>query len=263
MSALAKGVEHRPVGARHEGLAAEPIDQIEEGGAASLIEMGGDFVEQQHRGVAGHIPDEPCMREHQADEQRLLLAGRATLGLDVLFPVADQEIAAVRPVQRAARGRIAGTALGEHCQISLFEFKGGNAGTVIEKAGERQACGRKGPIAPAPLDEGREQAEHLLTGKRHGDAEPGHFALDGRQPGGIGPEFREKPVAAAHGAVELAGAAAVFGIERQDQPVEKAPAVGGRAGEEAIHRRSEPQHPEVIGEFVDRAGRSAVDPEAP
>ena len=68
----------------------------------------------------------------------------------------------------------------------------------------------------------------------------------------------EQAVALAHGALEMADARAVAGIEAQDQPVEKAAALGGRAGEQAIHGRRQPDHLDVVGRA--RLSRTASSP---
>ena len=53
---------------------------LEQGGAADRVEMGGDLVEQQDRAAPAALGDEIGMGEDQADQQRLLLAGRAERG---------------------------------------------------------------------------------------------------------------------------------------------------------------------------------------
>jgi hypothetical protein len=72
-------------------------------------------------------------------------------------------------------------------------------------------------------------------------------SLDAGEPGGVKAAFVEQLVAAAHGALEIAGAAAVGWIERQDQPIEKAAALGRAAGEQAVHRRRQPEQAQMIG----------------
>ena len=52
--------------------------------APSRIEMGDDFVEQQHRCCAGHLIDQARVGENEADQQRFLLAGGGIGGRDVL-----------------------------------------------------------------------------------------------------------------------------------------------------------------------------------
>ena len=48
---------------------------------------------------AGHLPDQPRMRQDQADQQPFLLAGRAQLGRHVLLGVPDDKIGPVRAGQ--------------------------------------------------------------------------------------------------------------------------------------------------------------------
>src|ERR1035438_6895452 len=52
------------IGARHPDLRAEICQRVIERGAARRVEMGDDLVEQQQRRKAGHLLDQPGMREH-------------------------------------------------------------------------------------------------------------------------------------------------------------------------------------------------------
>ncbi len=96
------------VGAGEERLAAEARERVEERRPAPGVEMRGDFVEERNRRDAGHFGDEPRMRQHQPDEERLLLAGRGARGRRVLRSVADGEIAEMRANERAPGGGVAG-----------------------------------------------------------------------------------------------------------------------------------------------------------
>ncbi|MCY1240242.1 hypothetical protein D9M72_530790 [compost metagenome] len=122
---------------------------------------------------------------------------------------------------------------------------------VVEKAGQRQAGGRKNAVIDIPLDERGQEAEHFLPCQRHGDAETGHLSLNRRQPGRIRAKLAEQPVAAAHRPIEFAGASAMLRIERKHQPIEEPPPVGRRPGEEPIHRWRQPENAQVIRQFVD------------
>ena len=51
------------------------------------IEVGGDLVEQQERRLAAALGDEVGMGEDEAEQQRLLLAGRGLRGGHVLGAV--------------------------------------------------------------------------------------------------------------------------------------------------------------------------------
>src|SRR5690606_28217664 len=53
-------------------------------------------------------------------------------------------------------------------------------------------------------------------------------------------------------------AAAVSGIDGKHQPVEEASAVAAWSGEQGVHRRCQPQHPEPVEEIV-RRGRDGID----
>ena len=120
---------------------SEPVEQ---GGAADGIEMGGDLVEQQDRAAFTALGDEIGMGEDQADQQRLLLAGRAEGGGLVLGGVGDEEIGAVRAGEGAAGGGVAGR--GDNAARSAAP----PAFQRDQGAGER-AFGRGGePLGQAP-----------------------------------------------------------------------------------------------------------------
>src|SRR5689334_23195950 len=133
LRALAKRGKHRLVGAGHEGLAAEPVDQVEEGSAPAFIQMRGNFVEQQNWRVAGQVADEASMGEDKADQQCLLLAGRTTLRLHVLLEVAHQQIGPMRTIKRTPGGRVAITAFAQHLGIAVLEIDGGTIELPIEE----------------------------------------------------------------------------------------------------------------------------------
>ncbi len=133
-------IEQGPFGARHPHLPAAAGQPLEQGDAAERIEMGGDLVEQQDRPPPGMFGDEIGMGEHEAEQQRLLLARRATFGGLALAEMGDVKIGAVRPGERAAGRRIAPT--------TRFEL-GGQRGLGIlrrQPAAEREPGPRKGPV---------------------------------------------------------------------------------------------------------------------
>ncbi len=76
--------ERGRVGAGHPHLRAELFELAIERGAPSRIEMGDDLVEQQQRRKSRHLGEQAGMRQHEADQQRLLLAGRGVGRRDVL-----------------------------------------------------------------------------------------------------------------------------------------------------------------------------------
>ena len=101
------GAEGRRVRAGQPDLRAEGLEPIEQGFAALGIEMGGDLVEQDDRRHAGETRDKTGMGEHDAEEQRLLLAGRGVGGGDALRPMDDGKIGEVGSLKRAASRTVA------------------------------------------------------------------------------------------------------------------------------------------------------------
>src|SRR5262249_59268789 len=75
-----------------------------------------------------------------------------------------------------------------------------------------------------------------------------HLGFHRSEPAGIERQLGEQPVAFAHGAFELADPNRMGGVESGDEPVEKTPAVAGRAGEQPVHCRRQPEDPGVPGE---------------
>ena len=64
------------------------------------------FVEQQQRREARHRREQLGVRQHQPDQQRLLLAGRCVGGRDRFRRVDHSEIGEMRTVERAAGGGV-------------------------------------------------------------------------------------------------------------------------------------------------------------
>ncbi len=83
--------------------------------------------------------------------------------------------------------------------------------------------------------------------------------LDRVEPVRIRPRVLQQPVARAQAALERGDAAAVLGIDGEHQPVEKAAALGGRAGKQPVHGRREPDDAQMIGEGGGRGDRLAID----
>ena len=94
------------LGRRHPHLAAA-FQPGEQSSAPGRIWVGGDFVEQQDRGRAAAGGDELGLGEDDAEEQRLLFAGRAARGGLAFGNMSDGEVLAVRADGGAAGGGIA------------------------------------------------------------------------------------------------------------------------------------------------------------
>ena len=71
--------EQRRLGTRQPHLAVV-AQTLEQRGAAAWIEVSGDLVEQQDRRPARLRGNQPGVGEDQAEEERLLLAGRTAGG---------------------------------------------------------------------------------------------------------------------------------------------------------------------------------------
>ncbi len=76
-TAWRQSLEQRAIGAGHERLGAEGIEHGEKCCAAALVEMRGDFIEQQDGRLAPDLRDQAGLRENEPDQKRLLLAGGA------------------------------------------------------------------------------------------------------------------------------------------------------------------------------------------
>ena len=75
--------------------------------------MGGDLVEEEERAPAGSLGDEVGEGQDEADQERLLLAGRGESGGLVLADMGDGKVGAVRAGEGAAGGGVAGAAGGQ------------------------------------------------------------------------------------------------------------------------------------------------------
>ena len=206
--------------------------------------MGGDLVEEEDRAAAGALGDEIGMGEDEADQQRLLLAGRGQSGGLALAEMGDGEIGAVRPRQRAAGGGVARAARPR-----------GRPPAPPSSASAARANGPSGAAAsrsPSAADRG---------GARFGDrgAMLGHPGFERRQPGLVpGRRLGQQLVARPHRRFVAGGVAGMIGPQREHQPVEEAAAARGGVGEQPVHGGSEPEHGQPFGQRIGR-GRGAVD----
>ena len=104
--------------------------------------MRGNLVEQQQRRLAAHGALQTGLREHDRDQQRLLLAGRCRLGGDAFLGVNDSQIGAMRPCHGAAGGRVARPVVRQR----LFEpLLGGERRHRVEPALDRPDQGKTSP----------------------------------------------------------------------------------------------------------------------
>ncbi len=155
------------------------------------------------------------------------------------------------------------------------------AGERLRAAVPRRRPPARSPIClsrrPSSADRGRgkgpssgslsiiaDKQPHQLAscrGDRH--AGLGHLRLDRVEPGRVARILGEQAVASAHRLFIVERALPVVGIDCQHQPVEEAPAVAGRSGEQRVHRRRHPGHPQHFEHVLGRARIGAVDADAP
>ena len=118
--------------------------------------------------------------------------------------------------------------------------------------------------APWLADNARLQApDGLGTQRRDRDREFRRLVLDRVQPMRIGSCIFKQTVARAQRTVQCGGPAGMRRIDSQHQPVEKPPPIGGGAGEQTVHRRRQPDDPQMICKVCGGARRFAVDPVQP
>ena len=120
--------EERRIGAGHPHLPAERLERLEQAAPAAGVEMGRDLVEKHERRDSGHRRDEPRLGEDEADEKRLLLAGRGGAGSDVLRAMPHREIGGLRADKGAAGGAVAGPALAQDGAVAVLGVDGGVRG---------------------------------------------------------------------------------------------------------------------------------------
>ena len=241
------------------------VQRVEQAGAAARVEMGGDLVEQDQRRDPAHRPHQPGMGQHEADQQRLLLAGRGGRRRHVLGAVAHDEVAGLRPRQGAPGRTVPRAAAREgEAEAILRLDRRPDRDEVVEVAFEPQRRPRERLRVVARLvDQPIQAFRGLAAGKSHGDPEFGDLALDRIEPAAVVRTLLEQAVARAERPLHRRDAGAVAGIDREHEPIEEAAAVAARPAKQAVEVRSQPDHAQEFREG-DRRGRAGpVDPAQP
>lgn len=163
------------LGARHPHLRAEVEEDAEQSGAPGGVEVGGDFVEEDDRRVAGELRGETRMGEDDADEERLLLPRRALRGRRGLRAVDHDEVGEVRSGARPAGGAVGGSARGEVVADAVFGFGRRRCGEErLHRAVDGDRRGRERPVGRLGGDGPAEERDALASRRRDGD---GDFAI--------------------------------------------------------------------------------------
>ena len=124
-----------------------------------------------------------------------------------------------------------------------------------DSASSAQGKTRAGRHGAAHVDGGLHLGDGRRPRSRDGHTCLGHDALEAVEAGGLAHVLGQQPVALLHGALELADARPVAGIEAGDQPIQEPAPLGGGPGEQAVHGRRQPDHLDMVGE---RAGSRLI-----
>ncbi len=148
--------------------------------------------------------------------------------------------------------------------VAVFHRGGGVlAQRVFDPAVERDPGRRKRGRRAARAQGGGKPPERFAAQRRDRDRELGGFPLHRVEPVAVVVAFLEQAVARAQRAFQRRDPARMATVDRQHQAVEEAPPLGGRAREQAVHRRRQPYHPQMVAERGGGIDRLAVDPAAP
>src|SRR5438034_7271757 len=96
ISLLAKPVEKRLIGARHEALRPKSFKRFEQSRPPLRVKMGRNFVKKKDGSAAAFLFHRRSLRQDQPDQQRLLFAGRAERRRHGFGRVGYQKITPVR-----------------------------------------------------------------------------------------------------------------------------------------------------------------------
>ena len=201
------------------------------------------------------------MREHQPDQQRLLLAGRGLRRGRALGAVKRDEIGQMRADQRAPGRRVAAAIVAQRRAVAILGGERGMfAAEALDFALERDfGPGERRSVVARRCDRGPQPRDAFDPRRGDRDAEFGGLALDRIQPGALPGPFFEQPVAASQGALELIDPRAMLRIDREHEPIEETPPLVRRAGEQPVHRRRQPDEAQMFGESARGGDRRAVD----
>ncbi len=242
-------VEQRGFGGGHPHLAAA-FEAGEQRGAALGIEVGGDLVEQEDRRLAAPLGDQFGVGEDQAEQQRLLLAGRGLRGRHLLGAVEDRQVLAVRalggPAGRGVARAIGAERRSEVAGLPAFQRDRGAGEFVVGRIASRSSS------APTVRVARRRRSPRR--------ARPSPAPATAARPR---PSARRRAACCGRASPLRSGTMVrVAGLQREHEAVEEAPPFARAAGEQAVHRRRQPQHRQPFAKRVDRGGR-AVDPDLP
>jgi len=187
--------------------------------------------------------------EDEADQQRLLFAGRGVAGRHLLRRVDHLQVGQMRAIEGAAGGGVAHPVAAQQGAVAVLHRGCGLAEQrVLHPAVERDLRGRK-RRGLAPRAQHRCELDGRLPARgRDGDRELRGLPLDRIAPVIVVIADFEQPVARPQRAFERRDAARMLAVDREHQPVEEAPPLRCGAHEQAVHGGSQPHHAQVIAE---------------
>ena len=129
----------------------------------------------------------------------------------------------MRAVERAAGGGVAGAVVAQHGAVALLDLdRRMGRQQPLHPAFERDLGRGKIGIA-ATVEHALQPADGFGTQARDRDRKLGGFVLDRVEPMRVRLRLVQQPVARTQRALERIDPAAVLGIDREHQPIEKAP----------------------------------------
>jgi hypothetical protein len=175
-------------------------------------------------------PSRARLRECEADEQRLLLASRALIGVHVFGGVARFEVAAVRTIERPARAGVAAAYVAQERGEVFLDVSalGAHLEALLQQAFEHQDGLGKRAVGTR-IDRFLQTAERLHARGGDGGAVRRHLALKPTEPRIVKHAVAEETLALAHRALVGGGGVAVFGGACEREAIEEAAAVAGWA----------------------------------
>lgn len=201
------------------------------------------------------------MRQHDAQQQRLLLAGAGLGGGASAHPVGHGKACAVRTKTATAALAVNTARMRDlpgqpvlHRKGWLGGQMGGNIAFKFQPGGGKTIGQR--------LFIGIEAADHVHPRGHGGYRMAGHGVLKGGKPAGIGVALGQQAAALRHGAVMGCEFTGMAGFKRLHQPVEKTPPPLPFK-EQAIHLRRDPYGREIFANAIAVAQRLSVHPEHP
>ena len=208
------------------------------------------------------VGDQRRMAEHEADQQRLLLAGAGLGGAAAGRGVGQRHVGPVGAAVRCCRPRHRGRDRRRGWRAASPRPPAPGRPPAARRSGRRRRSGRWGrgpwrPAASAALSRAARPDRAAVTAtawRAIASSSPASQAASA-------PPRASSRLRAATAVVVRRDLARVAGLQRPDQPVEEAAAAGGALQEQPVHLRREPDGRHAAPRSRLAARRAAVQPE--